>query len=108
MTPAMGRIVHYVMPNGQHRPAMVVEDWPQVEAYQAEQRVNLLVFLDGENDRQCLVRVELGEPETCVVPNAEGIQCWLGNIRGWQLWTTSVAFDADGKQNTWHWPERKE
>ncbi len=39
-----GRIVHYVMPNGKHRPAVVVEVWDGKGA------VNLQVFTDSMND----------------------------------------------------------
>lgn len=41
----IGRIVHYVMPNGVHRPAIVVQVWDP-----ANGRANLQVFTDGAND----------------------------------------------------------
>ncbi len=40
-----GRIVHYVMPDGQHRPAVVVQVWNKDTGCS-----NLQVFTDGSND----------------------------------------------------------
>ena len=51
-----GRIVHYVMPNGVHRPAIVVHVWDRSKG-----TANLTVFtdpgIDGENLRHS-VQVE--------------------------------------------------
>ena len=44
MKSSIGRIVHYVLPNGQHRPAIIVNCWP------GSDRVNLTVFPDLAND----------------------------------------------------------
>lgn len=44
---SVGRIVHYVMQDGQHRPAIVVRLWPSPTA---DPVVNLQVFTDGDND----------------------------------------------------------
>lgn len=41
----IGRIVHFVMTNGEHRPATIVRVWDKSTGY-----VNLQVFTDGEND----------------------------------------------------------
>ena len=41
--PSVARIVHFVLPNGEHRPAVIVRVWSEV-------CVNLSVFTDGEND----------------------------------------------------------
>lgn len=40
-----GRIVHFVMPNGQHRPAIIVQVWDHGSGMS-----NLQVFMDGNND----------------------------------------------------------
>jgi len=44
-----GRMVHFVMPDGEHRPAVVVRVWrpqtPENPGY-----CNLQVFTDGSND----------------------------------------------------------
>lgn len=73
-----GRIVHFVMPDGAHRPAIVVNVW-QVSG-QCEGYVNLQVFTDGANDGQAF---------------ASGL-----------LWQTSVCHDTDTKKpGTWHWIE---
>lgn len=77
--PELGRIVHYVLPNGTHRPAIIVQAWP-------DHRVNLQVFLDGNND------VGLGSAD-----------------RG-LLWVTHVhegEDDGTAVPNSWHWPERE-
>lgn len=42
--PSVGRIVHYKLPNGRIRPAIITEVWP------GNSRVNLTVFMDGSND----------------------------------------------------------
>ncbi len=43
--PSVGRVVHYVMPNGRHRPATIVEVFENFK-----DMVNLQVLLDGPND----------------------------------------------------------
>ena len=50
--PTTGRMVHFVMPNGKHRPAIVVEPWGGLGA------VNLQVFPDGSNDGAGVANVE--------------------------------------------------
>ena len=72
-----GRIVHYVMPNGEHRPAVVVRVW------NPEGTVNLSVFIDGIND----------EPSQ------------IGGIIT-TVWKTSIVYSDDKKPNTWHWTEK--
>ncbi len=87
-----GRLVHYVLADGNHRPAVVVKDWKQPNGC-----CNLQVLLDGTND--------LSEPANCMPQEAErGI-----------AWRTSVLYhgasDSPGAPpcppNTWHWPEKK-
>jgi hypothetical protein len=75
-----GRIVHFVLPNGQHRPAIVVNAWHHVFEYHASGRVNLQVFTDFKND---------GEEY------ASG-----------QYWATSVPYSEDPQPGTWHWIEK--
>ncbi|MDX2140307.1 MAG: hypothetical protein SF123_19630 [Chloroflexota bacterium] len=75
-----GRIVHFVLDNGAHRPATVVNAWKDVALYQSEGRVNLLVFLDGENDAE-----------------------HVGMDAGDTWWRTSVPFSDDKTPGTWHW-----
>lgn len=43
--PTISRIVHFVLPSGKHRPAIVVEDWGG-----KSMNPNLQVFVDGTND----------------------------------------------------------
>lgn len=81
-----GRIVHYVLPNNDHRPAVVVRVWNKEEGY-----VNLQVFTDGSNDRYAY-------------PDVVG--SILDDIDRGIMWVTSVYPDLeDKKPNTWHWIE---
>lgn len=86
----VGRIVHYVMPNGEHRPAIVVRVWG--DGHSGAQRVQLQVFTDGSND----VHTPAGEHPEFV----SGI-----------YWATSVLHqepteEVPDPERTWHWPER--
>lgn len=77
-----GRIVHFVLPDGrskgQHRPAIVVKVW-------SDECVNLTVFTDHANDY-----------DNTENPNGE-----LG-----VMWATSVNFDENKSEGTWHWIEQ--
>jgi len=85
-----GRIVHYVMPNGEHRPAIVVNVWDVTGV--CDGYINLQVFTDFGNDA---MNVPSNEPETKAQVNAG------------RLWATSVCFDDDEKlPGTWHWVEK--
>ncbi len=75
-----GRIVHFVMPNGEHRPAIVVRVWRDLQD-RYPGYCDLQVFTDGTNDG----------PE-----NAAGIR-----------WETSIQFSKEPQPRTWHWPERE-
>lgn len=82
-----GRIVHYVMPDGEHRPAIVVRVWDKDMGM-----VNLTVFPDWRNDssgtdvngKQYIM------PGTCV----NGL-----------LWETSRLYSEGKEPYTWHWIE---
>jgi hypothetical protein len=79
----IGRIVHFIMPDGNHRPAIVVEDWKGKDDH-----INLQVFLDGDNDLSA--------------PHHER--------QYGSAWRTSVKY-APAKKNepgTFHWPEGTE
>ena len=75
MIPFIGRIVHFVLPNGEHRPAIIVRVWDSASS--PESYVNLQVFTDSDND---------------------GLQntMWRISVR------QDVENMAPG---TWHWPE---
>ena len=82
-----GRIVHYVLSNGEHRPAIVVRDWSNstLGSY-PDGTVNLQVFTDGSNDKGA-VHGNVSE---------QGL-----------LWATSVHHDPAGDvHHTWHWIEK--
>lgn len=74
-----GRIVHYVMPSGDHRPAIVVQVCPKEWGYPPG-AVQLQVFTDGSND---------------------GLEYTSGIF-----WATSVQYSETPAPQTWHWIER--
>lgn len=80
MPPSVGRIVHYVLPNGpsrgEIRPAMVVRIW-------APDSINLQVFTDSDQDG------DYNDQLAC------------------PFWATLVPYDPEGKRaGSWHWPQR--
>ncbi len=82
--PSPGRIVHYVLNDGQHpgehRPAIIVKVWGD----QPDSMVNLQVFTDSVNDF------------ITAHPGGSGI-----------MWRTSVHNDeTDKAPGSYHWPER--
>ena len=75
-----GRIVHFVLAEGEHRPAIVVKRW-------SENCANLQVFVDGTNDARFDVPLEA--------------------LKTGVMWATSVVHDPEGKQvRSMHFPER--
>lgn len=86
--PSVGRIVHYILPDGQyageHRPAIIVKVWDENPT--PDSLVQLQVFTDGPNDYP-----------------------YGGNGSDGIQWRTSVHHnegDVNPKSlGTWHWPE---
>lgn len=81
-----GRIVHYVLSNGEHRPAIVVKVWGSAAC---DGYINLQVFTDGANDIDAMLS---DADET--------------NIRSGICWITSVCYDENKANHTWHWIEK--
>lgn len=82
-----GRIVHFVMPNGEHRPAIIVRVWDKREP---DGSINLQVFTDGRNDAQYFSN-----------------QDQIDEVAGGTFWKASIQFDEDTKPiGTWHWIEK--
>lgn len=77
-----GRIVHYVLQSGSHRPAIIVRNW-----HTPGGSCNLQVFLDGMNDRG----IEFVAAEEA----DHGLK-----------WCTSILHSSDRLPGTWHWPEK--
>ena len=76
-----GRMVHFVMANGEHRAAVIVRAWKNQGYSNGE--VNLSVFTDHGNDAN---------------KDEEGFSGLM--------WQTSVPFDDDQRRpGTWHWIE---
>jgi len=97
---SIGRIVHFVLPNGEHRPAIVVRVWPEEFPNNPDDHtgLNLQVFLDGTNDNEAYA----GLPLPAKIDTLHGT-----------MWYTSAQYamtpDGTGIQpGTWHWPERVE
>jgi hypothetical protein len=73
--PSIGRIVHFVLPSGQHRPAIIVRVWGEKPT--EDSLVNLQVFSDGTNDK----------------------------LKGTEWRTSVHQAEANKKPGTWHAPE---
>jgi hypothetical protein len=89
----VGDTVRYVMPNGKHRPAVVVEVWSQLTGVHEGLPIegglcNLQVFTDSSNDQD----------ETQSSGYNERVASGL-------LWATSVRYSEDHVPGTWHWIE---
>ena len=95
--PTIGRIVHFILPNGEHRPAFIVRVWPnEYGNEEIKDGVNLQVFIDGTNDY-----------------NGSSTTKWLGptpeECKNGCMWRTSVKYSnplLPENTETWHWPER--
>lgn len=98
-----GRIVHFVMPNGEHRPAIVVRVWrvkiQTDNEFTLEAPENgccqLQVFTDGSND----VDQSFGD-------NMEYSVYKMEEARDGIMWRTSVLYSENPKPSTWHWVEK--
>lgn len=92
-----GRIVHYVMPDGvEHRPAIVVKVWRNVDGMPPENGVcQLQVFTDGSNDLYHL-------------QSPDGSEYGLDReaVKSGIMWRTSVLYSEEPLPNTWHWIEK--
>lgn len=103
----ISRIVHFVIPSGKCRPAIVTEDWKESgkPGY-----VNLVVFPDGSNDGKYGVddhthRMDNRDPS---LPKEESMNVgWRTGIANLPLltgWETSVLPNhAVRAVRTWHW-----
>lgn len=80
-----GRIVHYVMPSHEHRPAIVVKVWDHTGTS------NLTVFVDGLND------VKPSMPEVNFDPR---------NNETLLMRCTLIRFSEEPQTCTWHWIEK--
>ncbi len=88
-----GALVHYVMTNGEHRPAIVVRVWRNLDGTHAglpllEGLVNLQVFTDGANDQNPAYSSGMNE-----------------RVASGLLWATSVRYSDQHEAGTWHWME---
>lgn len=98
-----GRMVHFVMPDGTHRPAVVVQVWRVTKEDGSNVPPtngcsNLQVFTDGPNDI----------PYTAEEKKAyEGFgEAQFEAMRRGVMWFTSVLYSEEPKPYTWHWIER--
>lgn len=94
---SIGRIVHYVLASGEHRPAIVVQVWRDKYPENADDNdgVNVQVFLDGTNDSQ--IR---RPPFTPNYYQPTPKECERGT-----MWGTSSRYSNLHEPGTWHWPE---
>jgi hypothetical protein len=82
---SIGRIVHFVTENGEHKAAMVVAVW-------GSECCNLQVFTDCNNERGHYIVNDLARKG--LIPEV--------------VWVTSVQYSEKPNPRTWHWPEREE
>lgn len=92
--PSVGRIVHYVLPEGspfkgQHRAAIVTHVWQPLEHESAPGMSNLTVFKSQVDD--------LAGPES-------GLGA-MSDPHGASVMIGSVLHSAEPRPGTWHWPE---
>lgn len=85
-TPTVGRIVHYTLPNGVVRPAMIVQVWSPGTGCS-----NLHVHVDGTND--------LHHDSDGYRTHVTAEECARGIA-----WRTSVQCSDEPKPGYWHWP----
>lgn len=90
-----GRIVHYVMPDGNHRPAIVVQVWDHDA--NGPGLMNCQVLTDGTND----VPWGAAEVKAWKDMNIDPEDCHRG-----LLWRTSISYSEEPKPHTWHWIEK--
>jgi hypothetical protein len=76
-----GRIVHFVLDETEHRPAVIVKVWSPFTG-----TVNLQVFTDGPNDKSHATHLP------------EGFESGIA-------WKTSVLYSENKEPGTWHWIE---
>jgi hypothetical protein len=86
-----GRKVHYVMPNGQHRPADVVRVWND------QGMVNLQVQMDGSNDAGYTEAERAKLKDFGIDPE---------QVKHGHIWRTSIRFSEEPVPGTWHWIEK--
>lgn len=95
---AVGRTVHFVMPDGEHRPAIVTKVWHSVsEDLQSRGYCNVTVFPDGANDDANIAKLFNLLPHSVVSYPQHRIAIPM----------SSVVFDEGCKPGTIHWPERE-
>lgn len=97
----VGRIVHFITAGGDHRPAVIVQVWPnEYGNEEVKDGINVQVFLDGANDSHS----DPSRPGNRY-PGATQAE---ERIKG-TAWRTSVKYAAPERNEpgTWHWPERE-
>ena len=111
-SPRIGRIVHYVLANGEHRPATIVRVWPgEFGNDEVKDGVNLLVFLDGMNDRDATSPQKPSDAKPGDPVDMSGTVTYEECISR-VAWRTSVRYGSVTPDGTgmlpgfWHWPER--
>ena len=94
-----GRIVHFVLESGEHRPAVIVNAWH--DGGGTTGLVNLQVILDGTND------LHPTDPNKPIPPGACRFQAPTREdcVRG-TLWRTSIHYSPEALEGTWHWIEK--
>lgn len=96
----VGRIVHYVMPDGEHRPAVVTKVWNSVsEMMQLQGYCNVTVHPDGANDDANIRKLFNLPTDAPIGPTWPHYRAAIP--------ISSVVFDGSHKPGTIHWPEKE-
>jgi hypothetical protein len=86
-----GRIVHFVMPDGKHTPAIIAKVWND------NGLVNLQVITDGSNALPYT-------PEEKTQFSNFGMD--LEAVKHGHVWMTSRSYSDKYEPGTWHWVEK--
>jgi hypothetical protein len=89
-----GRIVHFVMPDGEHRPAIVTKVWDRENQSGCS---NLNVFTDYTNDWGWNDAEQKALTDAGIKPE---------EVKHGHFWATSRMYSADPLPGTWHWIEK--
>lgn len=93
--------MHYVLANGQHRAATVVNAWPG----NPDNRANLTVHLDQFNDVEAF---QTSDGHTWYVAKQPLMPTGSACPKNGTLAVGSAKQDEEDKTpGTWHWPERE-
>lgn len=84
-----GRIVHYVLPNRQHRPAIIVKVW---RLHNPANNLEYILPNDGYSNLQVFMDSDSEAIQNDAMPPIS--------------WRTGVTYSENFEPGTWHWIEK--